>query len=154
MRSLGGRTYSLGRQRNLVWSLPATLRYVLDGAAREAGLRSEANRLCDFKWFVGVPIFQISTDRNLSSSDQGGSVRKHRFPIDRSISLTNRECKSRARSGERLQSERLQQSRSPGIPRIRNDETAISLMQRAEDSSFFCLRRHWRLHVHSHGSGC
>src|ERR1700730_8419868 len=69
-------------------------------------------------------------------------MRQRLVTIQRVVSPPDGEGVAHAGSGQRLESQVRKQARSPGVPGIGNDESAIALMERAKDPSFFILRQH------------
>ncbi len=67
---------------------------------------------------------------------------------DRVIEFAERESVASAGRRKGLKTELLEQSGRPDIPRIRDDESALALMERGKNISFFGLCRHQRSAFH------
>jgi hypothetical protein len=82
---------------------------------------------------VGRPCDLGAVGENLGAADGAGAV-----------GAAERVREPEAGRRQRLEAERGQQPRRAGIPRVRNDECAVALVERAECSRFLCLGIHRR----------
>src|SRR5207248_9491127 len=68
-------------------------------------------------WIVGITVFEIGVDRNVSRFNKLADVRDHVVAFYRAIGNSARERETRRRSGDGFEPQMLQILRSTWIPR-------------------------------------